>query len=173
MQWTVSVRQRWDGTPLDNTDVVRVVIDEADQEIDVQFTAHLLSQHIIPSGMPTFTHGLWDYDVVEVFFARPDGSYLEIEVGPGGHWLVYEFTSYRQASDKTPRPLSYHTNVHDGVWSGAFAIPSTWLGCPLQECRVNVYQIRNTEAGREYLAWRSLPTIAPDFHRVECFGRLE
>lgn len=172
MIYRISVDMRWDGALINAGDVLGVVIADVPQEVRVQFTAHLTAQYTTPPNPPAFTDGLWEYDVVELFFARPDGSYVEIEVGPAGHWLVYEFTSYRQASDKTLRPLEYTAQVNNGLWQGSFVIPQAWLKCPLQECRVNVYQIRSTEAGREYLAWRSLPAIAPDFHRVECFESL-
>lgn len=172
MQWELSVNRRWDGTPLEPRDVLEMTIAETPQGIAAQFTAHLAPTYTVPNAPVGFTQGLWDYDVVELFFARPDGSYVEIEVGPAGHWLVYEFSGYREASDKTPRPLAYRTRVEDGVWSGTFAIPSAWLRCPLQEFRVNVYQIRSTAYRREYLAWRSVPSIEPDFHRVECFESL-
>lgn len=149
-----------------------MTITETPQGIAAQFTAHLTPTYTVPNAPVGFTHGLWEYDVVELFFARPDGSYLEIEVGPVGHWLVYEFSRYREASDKTPRPLQYTTHIQDGEWRGEFHILQAWLKCPVQECHLNIYQIRSTEHGREYIAWRSIPSIEPDFHRVECFELL-
>lgn len=168
----LSISRRWDGTPLEPLDVLELKIEETPQEIAVEFVAHLTHVYTVPNAPVGFTNGLWDYDVVELFFARPDGSYLEIEVGPAGHWLVYEFSGYREASDKSPRPLQYTAHVDNGEWRGEFKIPQTWLRVPLQECRMNIYQIRNTETGREYIAWRSIPSIEPDFHRVECFELL-
>ena len=168
----LTIFTRWDGTAVDAREALHVSLYQSGDALSIQFSACLAPAYTVPPEPVGFTHGLWEYDVVEVFFARPDGSYLEIEVGPGGHWLVYEFSSYRQASDKTPRPLQYATRITDDVWEGEFLVPQAWLKCAPQECRVNVYQIRSVEQGREYLAWRSVPSIEPDFHRVECFEGL-
>ena len=54
-------------------------------EIDAPFY-----DHQPPPADPGFFDGLWNYDVVEVFFGRgPFGGYIEVEFGPHGHYLGY------------------------------------------------------------------------------------
>ncbi len=138
----------------------------------VEFVAHLKPQYITPDSPVGFTKDLWKYDVVEFFFCHPDGSYIEIEVGPAGHWLVYEFSSYRHPLDTMPRVLRYESRVLGLRWEGKFFMPLAWLKSSLEQCRVNAYQIRTATSGREYFAWRSIPTLAPDFHNAGCFDFL-
>lgn len=173
MRAEIKISQQWNGTHLPGDEVVAIIIEEAPSDVRVHFTARLTETWRVPKTPAGFTPGLWDFDVLEIFFARPDGTYLEIEAGPAGHFLVYEFASYRKASDKSARPLAYTYKVEDGLWQGAFDVPLLWLRVPLEKCRVNAYQIRTSIGGvRQYLAWRSLPEIAPDFHRIECFELL-
>jgi len=172
MSFQFHIAQQWDGTPLRDADRAEVVVLNNGEHLRIGFTARLLPKWTAPKTPVGFTDGLWEYDVFEIFFARPDGSYLEIEVGPAGHFLVYEFASYRKASDTNPRPLVYTWSVEDGQWSGEFTVPLEWLRVPINDCRVNAYQILTTAQGRQYLAWRSIPEIEPDFHRTECFAHL-
>ena len=45
---------------------------------------------------------LWEYDVVECFLVGPDGRYLELELGAGGHFLALLFDA----------PFLSHTFTH-------------------------------------------------------------
>lgn len=155
----ISVDKYWDGTPLAPNDRVPIEVSFG-PTVTVRFEAKYPNLSI-PDAQQGFFDGLWDYDVFELFAAGQDGRYLEIEVGPGGHWLVYWFSSYRKRSERE--------QSRDGfkIENGGFSFPASWLPAPPEECRWNFYVIRRTAAGdREYLAWRSDPTISPDFHRV-------
>lgn len=168
----IQLTHQWNGLLASGSNHTQIKIEQSAHALNISFLAQLTSIFTAPSSPPGFTHGLWEYDVLEVFFMRPDGSYLEIEVGPKVHWLVYEFTSYRKAIEKDLRPLTYTCTTKNLTWHGEFVIPKAWFRIPLLQCRANFYQIRTTKQGREHLAWRSIPQIDPDFHRTECFDFL-
>jgi len=127
----------------------------------------------VPSTPIGFTHGLWEHDVFEIFVCGNDGSYIEIEVGPAGHWLVYGFYNYRdQIKDFGERDLKVKTSVNGTIWSGQVCLPKKWLMDSIENCTYNFYQIRKAGKKREYLAWQSIPNIEPDFHRTECFAKI-
>ncbi|TSC56683.1 MAG: hypothetical protein Greene071421_315 [Parcubacteria group bacterium Greene0714_21] len=165
----IQLKNQWNGLPALKSEHTIVSVKGLHNSLSIAFEGQLNPVFTAPNIPPEFTHGLWKYDVLEVFFVRPDGSYLEIEIGPSGHWLVYEFASYRKIADKNPRPLVYTYHVKNLIWQGKLEVPNAWLRTPVARCRVNFYQIRTSDQGHEYLAWRSIPTIEPDFHLTECF----
>ena len=150
----IRLTQQWNGLPIIQNECAEITVEQSAHAFTISFAAKLAKTFACPGSPPGFTHGLWDYDVLEIFFARPNGSYLEIEIGPKGHWLIYEFSSYRKAIDKNPRLLTYAYTVKNLTWKGEFLVPEEWLKAPIMQCKVNFYQIRTTNKGKEYFAWR-------------------
>lgn len=48
-----------------------------------------------PMDAPGITPQLWEFEVLEFFFANDRGQYLEVEIGPHGHWLCLLFDGVR------------------------------------------------------------------------------
>lgn len=72
----------------------------------LRWTTHTTNPEIFsnipPSSMPagTFTDGLWQYGVTELFIADPDSTnYLEFEMTPQGHWVALRFKAPRQRAE--------------------------------------------------------------------------
>ncbi len=163
---TIQIAKHWDGTELPFSQYTTVKTSLGKDSLRVEFESPI-EEYTTPDSPVGFTDGLWEYDVVELFIAQPNGEYVEIEAGPKGHWLVYEFESYRKQKDLPKKELEYTCAVEDGVWKGVFTVPLSWLSAPIGECTVNAYQYRS--AGDQFLAWQSIPSIEPDFHKTECF----
>src|SRR3989338_726369 len=157
----ITINQHWDGTLLALDDCVPVEV-SIRPTVTVRFNAKF-SNPSIPVAPPGFFDGLWGYDVVEVFVAGSDGRYLEIEVGPGGHWLAYWFESYRKRADDALSRDGFKIGNPDasvGIPTlrreDGFSFPASWLTTAPEACLWNFYVIRRTVQGaREYLAWKS------------------
>lgn len=109
---------------------------------------------------------LWEYDVVECFLATPDGRYLEVELGAGGHFLVLSFSAPRVRSDahaSLSLPISLVSEATG--WCAKTLLP--WRHVPRPLARLNAFVI----AGGEHLAFAELPGSAPDFHQPGEFPR--
>ena len=72
--------------------------------------------------------GLWDYEVVEVFFLGRSDRYLEVEMSPHGHFLVLKLHGARKLVE-TMIPIDYHAGqVKVGTvtrWTGRRRAPRT------------------------------------------------
>jgi hypothetical protein len=109
---------------------------------------------------------LWEYDVVECFLAAPDGRYLEVELGAGGHFLVLSFAAPRVRSDahaSLSLPIDFVSEA--AGWCAKTLLPWRLVPRPLEG--LNAFVI----AGGEHLAFAKLPGSAPDFHQPGEFPR--
>lgn len=172
----ITIEHHWDGTALPHAEYAQCSIALEDQYVTVRATAVLPYGICAPNAPVGFADGLWEYDVLELFAVAPDGTYVEVELGPRGHWLAYWFLSYRHrdAREIDRTQMVYTTQVEGNTWTAQCRFPSAWLPAQWAQLRWNVYQIRRRgDAGEyDYLAWKSDPTVAPDFHRTECFASL-
>ena len=124
----------------------------------------------LPPGAPGSTDRLWEYEVVELFLAGAGRAYLEVELGPGGHYLVLMLDDIR-APQASGLPLEYRVRMHDGRISGHARIPANYL--PVGPLRANAYAIHahacHGGEGRCHHAHAAVPGDAPDFHQPGCF----
>jgi len=121
------------------------------------------------------TERLWEHEVVEVFFAeaaRRDARYLELELGPQGHWLALGFVGYRQlrVDDLT---VSFEAHIEAGRWRGRAQLHAAEVARAVARVgAMNAYAIRGRGAERTYMAAWPTPAglhAGPDFHRIETF----
>lgn len=95
------------NTPADQFQVLAGLIAKSPFEIHLEFCIegplHLLL--CPPPQEPARQDELWKSTCLEAFLGYKDGSYLEINCSPNGHWNVYEFDSYR----KGMRPADHIT----------------------------------------------------------------
>lgn len=117
----------------------------------------------VPDKAPgTRVHNLWEYDVVECFIAGA-ASYLEVELGAGGHFLVLGFSA--------PRVLSHtYEDFHPEIvftpgprWLSRILIP--WSMVPVALTGVNAF----VAVHDRYLCASPLPFSVPDFHQPARF----
>jgi len=162
------IAQSWDGAPAQPSDWVKVELALSFEDVLVTVDApfHGDAPPPLPPGP---TPGLWNHEVVELFLLGDSERYLEVELGPHGHFLALDFQGRRQAIGRH-LTLDYRVRLLGDRFVGQARIPLAWLPPGVQS--VNAYAIHGTSDARQYLAWRGAPGPKPDFHRLETFEPL-
>ena len=131
--------------------------------------------------------GLWDYEVFEIFIASGSRQdYLEINVGPHGHYFLKMFTPYG-ADDSLlleSKPVFSMDKVKKR-WSAVLTLPAMYLPEPDTDFDsstplalrwfVNATAIVGVEEDREYFSAHQLTndtTALPNFHQPSKFQPL-
>lgn len=113
--------------------------------------------------------GLWEYEVVELFLLGAAGRYLEVELGPHGHYLVLLMAGVRQV-DKRLTPSHSAPLIMGSHWQTTLIVPDREL--PLPFSHANAYAIHGQGAARCYQAAFAVPGPRPDFHQPRFFQPL-
>lgn len=123
-----------------------------------------------PSGTAVEKNGLWNYEVVELFLLARDGSYLEIEIGPHGHYLILALRTVRQVIGRRT-PVHCATRITGNRRQGFLTlIPDAAL---LPFTHANGYAIHGQGPNRRHLAAAAVPGEHPDFHQPTRFIALK
>jgi len=162
------VAQTWDGSPASSSDWVKVELALTSTALIVEVDAPFHGDPV-PASPAGPTPGLWNYEVVELFLLGDEEQYLEVELGPHGHYLVLELSGRRRVV-REHTELDYRAELRGERFVGRAEVPLHWL--PLGVARINAYAIHGASDARQYLAWRGAPGHKPDFHRLETFGTL-
>lgn len=170
----IVIATTWDGGPVGAEEAVTLEVDGT-RGLVIAIDAPFHGDRV-PAGPPGRTDRLWEHEVVELFFAEaPDrgARYLEVELGPHGHWLALAFDGYRR------RRLDDLVMVHDAViagsrWRAAARMQANELARAIDRVgAINAYAIHGVGAARRYLAAHPAPPgrhEGPDFHRLEHFA---
>lgn len=172
---TVEIARTWDGEPV--ADGARVRLDWRDAvviEVEAPFTGDAAPP--APRGR---TDRLWEHEVVEVFLASEAAAaarYLEIELGPHGHWLGLVLDGYRcRVADDVAVAYDATIEGSTGRWRGRAVIAADEvrrvMGPGWRVGAFNAYAIRGSP--RRYDAAFPAPRgvyPGPDFHRLEHFA---
>lgn len=125
--------------------------------------------------------GLWEYEVVELFFLGEGDEYLEIELSPSGHYLLLYLNGYRNDTGRVLpldgyRVKDVNTTEDSRVqrWIGEVTIPGEYFPCNVT--KFNAYAIHGSDEEREYLSL--FPVLGgeldqPDFHYLPAFGSVD
>lgn len=122
-----------------------------------------------PAVPPGSTDALWTYEVVELFLLGRASHYVEIELGPHGHYLVLQLEGVRHIT-RSHLSMAYTTVRRGPRWRGRARLPLACLPVTIE--RVNAYAIHGTGDQRRYLAAFPVLGDKPDFHRLDAFGPL-
>jgi hypothetical protein len=163
------VTQTWDGKPALPSEEAHLFmcVDHKALHVRVQAAFH---NDAPPQAPPGFVQELWEYELVEVFLLGRAGHYLEIELGPHGHYLVYYLSGVRQV-ERLVTPVQVHCAIQGDRWLGEIVIDLDDL--PEGLSHVNGYALHGQGAGRRYLAANPVGGAAPDFHQPQDFLVLE
>ena len=160
-----SITYLWDGTSLDQSDVVHVHIQEHDTFLELTIDAPYYDDPP-PQGSPSSLWKLWDYEVVEVFFVGEDGQYLEAEFSPHGHHLLLWLSAPRTI-EKKHLPVQFSAEIRNKRWKGTAQINRSILPSFIK--RWNCFSIHGVGEERQYQCMSPLQTPAPDFHQPQRF----
>ena len=164
----LTIKQTWSCTPVNSSDFVEVLIDIYSNKPSIKTNAPYYGDPA-PNTPPGLTDKLWEYEVVEVFLVGEDNRYLEIEMGPHGHYLVLELDGIRNIIAK--KEINYQANILDKHWQGIAEIPKEFIPKGLN--KINAFAIHGTGENRSYLAWHALPGETVDFHQPHYFPALK
>ena len=163
--FTLHTSHTWDGFEALKAETASIAVSETPNGLSLKIEAPF---HGDPR--PTAAVGslweLWNWEVVELFVVGPNDRYLEIEVGPHGHYLALRLHGERNIVDHG-HPLDVSTTVAGERWHGIVNVPTELL--PEKPWRVNGYAIHGTGDERRYLASFPVPGASPDYHRLACF----
>lgn len=126
-----------------------------------------------PNATVGSVYELWNYEVIEVFFAGKANRYLELEFGPHNQYLVLMLNGARNII-KHSIPLKYYKSTIDyvnNIWTGMAVIPNEYF--PRSVNKFNCYSIHGQGDQRQYFSLFPTPLNAydqPDFHRLQYFG---
>ena len=159
------ISKTWDGLEVADEDWLYVDVKFSANEISILIDAPLHNDPKPPND-PGPTHGLWNYEVVEIFLVGDDGQYLELEFGPHGHYLMLWLAEPRKVVE---RKLScrYAVSQSGARWRGEVYVPRAHA--PIHIQRYNAFAISGSGNSRRYLAWHPMPGEKPDFHQPKCF----
>lgn len=124
-----------------------------------------------PPAPPGSCPRLWEHEVVELFLLGHAERYLELELGPHGHYLVLRLAGVRQVREQGLPLPHYRAHIHGARWSARAHVPLAWL--PPSWSRFNAYAIDGQGQHRRYWAHFPVPGPHPDFHRLHSFGPFE
>ena len=172
----LNLETMWHGRPCTPRERVQATLKDAGENLRLIVDATFHGDNR-PEAEPGSTDRLWEHEVVELFIRGGDGSYLEIEVGPFGHYLALSLRGPRDVVWQG-RELRCRTAITRDLWSADLWIPRAWL--PPAPHALNLCAIHGARRpagpqgdGRRYLSLVALPGKAPDFHQPDRFLAVE
>lgn len=163
-RWLIASTWNGDAALPGETVVVDATLDDAVLVVIVDAPAH---DDPPPPAPPGRLDGLWDFEVVELFLLGDDDRYLELELGPHGHWLALDLAGARRVVGR-PAPIDFEAHREGARWRGRARVPASWLPPGLR--RANAFAIHGRGPARRYLAAHPTGGEAPDFHRLASFA---
>ena len=157
----------WDGHVVGEDEAVDLEISAGQSELTVRVSAPYHGDPC-PDAPPGALDGLWNHEVVEVFLVgegRPV-PYIEIELGPHGHFLILRLSGIRNRIGRVD-DARLLAQIDGARWTGELVVPSEWLPHPI--VRSCAFAIHGVGAARRYLSEVPLPGEKPDLHRPSQF----
>lgn len=166
----IVIERLWDGSaaaPAERITLdLRVVFGDLELVVDAPFHGDPA-----PDASPGSTPGLWNYEVVELFLHAGDDRYLELELGPHGHWLALRLHGVRTVVDPAV-PLEFAAEPPtNSRWRGRAVLPRPQL--PAGLARWNAHAIHGQGDARRYLSALPAGGARPDFHRPDITAELD
>jgi len=183
------IAQLWDGTKLEDKDQISLSIDvckvaefEDQPCLVITVDAPFYNDPAPSSNGAKNFDTLWNYEVVEVFIKGRHDKYVEIEMGPHGHYLVLVCDGYRQCFLRGIEPVVFEAKIHNSRWKGRMMLPIDVLppatDIPSAPFSFNAYAIHNRDGERVHSA--VFPPLKaeeeyaiPDFHKLELFDHFK
>jgi len=159
----IQINQLCDGAPAAKGEHTTITLVAQADALQVHVDAPYHGDPV-PLHPPGPTPRLWEHEVVELFLFGTDAHYLELELGPGGHYLVLQLHGIRHIVARVDNLEFPRPRLHGKRWLGMATVPTSLLPDGLGH--VNAHAIHGQATKRRYLSAFSGPG-APDFHRPE------
>jgi hypothetical protein len=200
-QYTCTISSRWDGSVLPLDDQIFITIESLEENLPEPVLVISVDAPFYDDPVPRCDtddacennslnfDGLWNYEVVEVFIKGKLDKYIEIEMGPHGHYLLLALDGYRHCFKRKIEPISYEAKISGARWIGKLVAPIHILppptGIPEAMFSFNAYGIHegpespNNDSDTRVYCCAFPPAkpggdyLVPDFHKLELFQRLD
>jgi len=164
----IAIAQTWNGLPAAQGESVKLELNVVEERLVVRVDAPWHGDRPPPTAAGR-CDGLWEYEVVELFLLGERERYLELELGPAGHYLALALEGRRQRV-RGDVPVDVHCERRSERWHAEASLSCRELPPGLHA--FNAYAIHGTGPARRYLAYHPLPGARPDFHQLERFPPL-
>ena len=156
----------WHGAALPLADCAQIRLEKLKRGLLLIVNAPLYHDPL-PAIAPGFADKLWEYEVVELFIATETNPahYVEVEMGPGGHYWAAVFQGIRREVKKLS--VEYESWCKEESWQGKALIP--WDDLPEGRFVANAFSMHGQGEERAYLAAYPIPGSRPDFHQPKSF----
>ncbi|KAF2363157.1 Chitin binding domain [Trinorchestia longiramus] len=163
----------WDGRPVNHVPVSLTIERASDSALSLVVHSPFYKDPAPPRAVNNSNYiGLWDYEVVELFFLNDADQYLQIEIAPRGQYFVMLFDGVRNYKRYSLplRVMSRTGEEPSPYWTATIVLPTEYL--PHQVTKFNMYSTHGEEPDRVYEAYSPSPAPAPgpDYHRLEAFA---
>ncbi|VDD86107.1 unnamed protein product, partial [Enterobius vermicularis] len=181
--FALKIERTWNGEPVDHKPISihmqwlfeKVAGKPHKRAIRVSFESPLFDDPDAPDELPGICPGLWNFEVVEFFFANAKNQYLEVEVGPHGHWLCLLHDGIRKPfNNGEDLQLEVQNVFRDESWFCVLDIPLAYLPGAVET--FNAYAIHGSGENRVYEALTPVTDgtyETPDFHRLQFFHKID
>lgn len=165
----LEIAHTWDGAPVGADERVRLqlALDGRRLALEVDAPFHGDPAPPAPAGS---LDGLWEFEVVELFLLGADERYVELELGPFGHYLALELEGARRVR-RRGLPLAVGSERGNGRWHARAELDAALLPPGLRAG--NACAMHGQGPARRYLSCHPLPGPQPDFHRLHGFRPLD
>ena len=164
----IDIGRHWNGELLKHEDVARFYF-----RFDPHLTVEVDSPYygdLPPDVDPGRVDRLWDFEVCELFLLGADAQYLEVELGPHGHYLALKLQNFRNVVNDNI-DIVYKTQIDGRRWQGWAEIDRKWL--PQKIKAAAAFAMHGSGDARQFLAAKSSLAPTPDFHHPDCFMPLD
>ncbi|XP_071453520.1 uncharacterized protein [Hetaerina americana] len=179
-EMTYQIKTTWDDRPLDHDPVAVTLVGRGKEGVEIKVDAPFFGVPGNPGGeVGKPFDKLWEYEVVEVFFADGDPDkpkYVEVELCPWGQHLVLLLDGVKNSVRKL-LPIVFTASINGNRWNGSAIIPAKYF--PPKVTRFNGYAIHDVTSiegdPRRYEALFPVPRGKyenADFHRLDYFKPL-
>lgn len=171
----IHLTQLWNGEPAPAGHGGRAALTLDGGLLSLSWDVALSREPLVPAGPAGFTDGLWERDCIELFLCsrKGDGRYLELEVGPAGHWLALAFSGVRERRGEL-RELDPELSqeVQPGRWRGRCSLPAMLVEKHAGAAPWKGLLAAVTGDSRPHVCWPRLPGERPDFHQPAAWAPL-
>ncbi len=161
----LEVSSTWRGDALAEASIVHVSL-EHQGDLIVEVDAPRWPEPA-PGCAPGRVPELWRYSVAELFIWGGEDRYLELELGPSGHWWLLELETWRK---RCREDLSCDVSVagRGARWSGRARLSAELL--PARPWRLSACAIWGQGEQRWFAMSQPTSGERPDFHQPSAFG---